>query len=1048
MTGARAAPRARAGRPAVALAAAAPLLALSLLGTTGIAARAAPPPPDEGSTTDVIVVVDASGSMARNDPRGTGAAVLKALLDFATGGGGRVSVVRFGGWFDTGENDPLLLTPTTVPDDPAARREVLGKAVTAVGAALEVGARASDWNAAFELAVKKALDAAPPEDDREILALVLSDGVMEVVEGARVREAYLDDARTSTGDDVPDRDALTAAALARFTGQVLPGLPEQLRISVLWPGTAGADESTPVLQSISAAGRGSDEVIRLGEESLSDIIRRLLARGGWQRGARRVFLDAGVGSVDEGAEAVIAVPLLEGMRGARALLIADHPDFDVALSGPAAEGARIFGEGERYRIVELDAAAVAAGRSAADAGATPELPIRVTARRALALERLVSGELRFAASVAASAPGVDAGRPVGAELTVRAAGGAEPLRDPRLAVAGRAAVLAAGSAPGPVTDGAGPMAFAADRAVGTGDLPPGDLAVGTHEVRAAWTVAYVRDGVAPVPIAGGGATGSVSIRAVGEASFTDAAAGGVGDPLALAVSVTAGRLEAPSISIAASGPGGESVAVTLARAGDGAYRGTFTPDAPGAWTLGAQELPEPPLRIEAGTRASVEVVHPIGDVFVQLVAILDDAGATRDVDALAVTVLAAPGEKARARFQAIAGGAIGARCIGAEVRPAGVGAGGPSISGTVLDARHDATGALNATVQTTVGTVPERADTGPFAPGGLELVVTAEVHGQSRQFTFPVGVRYELPPPGLDPRILIGAGIGLILLLALLVVALRKKPAPDEPVDEAPGAEVVESEITRAKREASEVARAQAERVAAERAEAERRAAAEAEERARAEAERAEAERRAAAEAEERARAAAAAADSDDDQEVDLDAELARAEPGEVGDDSEPGEAIFVVFEEESRRVRRAETAPLVKSHDELSIASDSDDESRGDSDDLVEPDSDIRSPLDSDSEDIPENETLAARRKRLASRRLTDMDLPIPTESDRLDAVDSDEIPIPAPSESLRIDPNNPSRRLSADEHKIRDAALESDDDVDFEELFRSTVEGDDEDD
>jgi len=216
--------------------------------------------------------------------------------------------------------------------------------------------RGSDFNAALEEGVF-------PERSphRTAVVIVVSDGNMEVIEGDRAPELYLEAARDFDGPTL--RDRVHAAAMARFRNRNLPTLGMthgDLRTYVV-PVAVGAKEDGHYVLKDLAGLPGTRQVVKLGDTLLGALTRTLMApvdadAPPWNFHAVHVFSDA---RVPAGGETSLDLRLpLESVE-TRILVLGNHPGFTVGLTGAGGrklgeeEGVRVFGTLNRHRVIAV-----------------------------------------------------------------------------------------------------------------------------------------------------------------------------------------------------------------------------------------------------------------------------------------------------------------------------------------------------------------------------------------------------------------------------------------------------------------------------------------------------------------------------------------------------------------------------------------------------------------------------------------------------------------------------------------------------------------------
>ena len=734
---------------------------------------------DEAGSADVILVVDASGSMTRTDPAGTGGSLLKLLLDFTTGSQGHIGVVRFGGWDETGTDEALMMAPVALPEDEQARRGVLAEAVEAVNRAIATRARASDFNAAFERAVVTALDAIPgdPAPDRDVFCLVLSDGAMEVVEGSGVRDLYLQQTRARLPENADiDRDLLNQTALTHFRDSVLPALPKGLRIAVLWPRGDGSNTDTtpPALEAIAASGRGEGKLVPLGDQPLWEAFRQLISAGPWSGQADRALIATGQGEASPGEATRVQLPLLEGTQRARAVLLATHHRYRLSVVGPAADHARIHGQGERHKVIHLDEAAIAAHLAELSDAVAPTLELLVepmTGAPALQFERLLAVELALESELVLDANEVTAGEMVDATLQVRAVGGSgSPLRDPRLLATLRGiAALANPSADATGSPEPTVLTWAAEQAEARISLPTDVAAApGVRRLGTSWSISHPTGETAEPGgrlLAQGNDGNDLTIWALGHAGFEQRVCR-LGEVVTVELQVTAGSPAAAHLWLDLGVNATSEHSLKLDPEEGNLWRGSFQTNELGTWSIAEQRVTESLIQVlpAEDERNQLQVVGPLDGAVVELVVVDGSGGITRILSSLVIGPPDPPDQPAEVRFTARPLIPEGLVCTAASL-VSGSNAPPPAVSLSGLTPNAD--GTLSGTL---------RLDTSAAVPPGqppltetteLTLWVTIEVGDHQGELAFPVQV---VPPtPDLLPWLLAAAAAALV---AAMVVAL------------------------------------------------------------------------------------------------------------------------------------------------------------------------------------------------------------------------------------------------------------------------------------
>ncbi|MHC5019021.1 MAG: hypothetical protein ACYTGX_02690 [Planctomycetota bacterium] len=171
-------------------------------------------PPRALKGTDIICLIDTSRSVARADLKGERIAALQLLLAvMARHPGDRVAIARYAG--DTATRDKsTLLDWTPIPAEAFGQNLAFDNIFDALQQAAAAEERASDWNAATDLALRALLDARGDATDRPLWILLVTDGELDPVEGDATPAAYLPEDPAAVNGDL--RSVVTAAAEARF----------------------------------------------------------------------------------------------------------------------------------------------------------------------------------------------------------------------------------------------------------------------------------------------------------------------------------------------------------------------------------------------------------------------------------------------------------------------------------------------------------------------------------------------------------------------------------------------------------------------------------------------------------------------------------------------------------------------------------------------------------------------------------------------------------------------------------------------------------------
>ncbi|MCI0342440.1 MAG: hypothetical protein L0216_15090 [Planctomycetales bacterium] len=294
-----------------------------LLAAAPLLAQEPPAPPAAPAGTDFLLLLDVSRSVSRADPGSARVAALRALLDLSGDrAGDRVAVARFAGWAETRKLGAVALPWTELPADPAGQERVLGAAGRALDECARGSARATDWNAASELALAPLLESrgaapgrAPANGTRPLWVLLLTDGELDPIEGRTVREEYAPAGAAASRADV------TAAARARFAQSGLrrfqaPGL----LLSTVRVGARVPDPD--LLETLAAATAGAEgRVLRLDAAAPGALVRDLVT--GLPPGAHPLADSTRLCETEvalaAGTPAEVSVPVLPGDAATRVL---------------------------------------------------------------------------------------------------------------------------------------------------------------------------------------------------------------------------------------------------------------------------------------------------------------------------------------------------------------------------------------------------------------------------------------------------------------------------------------------------------------------------------------------------------------------------------------------------------------------------------------------------------------------------------------------------------------------------------------------------------
>ncbi len=286
---------------------------------------------------DVVLIVDSSGSNRHSDPQALRKAAGTALVELLAGApDARIGILRFAGWLETEARGAQVHPLVALPAEAAARERVVAELSRAIADNILDDGGASDLNAAFGPAFEAML---PEPGARPLWLIVISDGALDVVEGAEVRPEYLE--RAGPG---ARRDDLNAAALALFQEETLPRLARRApHCTLLQLGDGPSPAFDSLAESLSA------ERVRVRPDALLGALLASrppdAAAWGLTLVQRRLGLPAG-GTVQQ----PFRLP-----AGCAALRVAVFAGGDFALSLSGVEGEPVErGAGEPWRILTVE----------------------------------------------------------------------------------------------------------------------------------------------------------------------------------------------------------------------------------------------------------------------------------------------------------------------------------------------------------------------------------------------------------------------------------------------------------------------------------------------------------------------------------------------------------------------------------------------------------------------------------------------------------------------------------------------------------------------
>lgn len=300
---------------------------------------------------DVVFLLDSSASLFRTDPVEMREALVEAFSGYVLAGSGdRLAVAQFAGWEETNVfTGGLLLPPTEIPTEPEAREVLVNSLAEKMAAAKPMGS-ATDPNAAVEIALARV----PQAEGRKVVAILITDGDVDVVEGESVREEYLQKAQEMFGHTGPD--ALARAAAEIFFTKNLPGLSAR-GVSVGIVGL-GRSPARPGWFLEKAASMENVEVIYAEEEKPLESALRLAELSSLFGLPRS--MSYGLSRIPCAAGEMVRVPLefLPGTGSVRALVLAGSAEYDLSVASPdgtplGLPQLRILGGGKAHRVVWL-----------------------------------------------------------------------------------------------------------------------------------------------------------------------------------------------------------------------------------------------------------------------------------------------------------------------------------------------------------------------------------------------------------------------------------------------------------------------------------------------------------------------------------------------------------------------------------------------------------------------------------------------------------------------------------------------------------------------
>ncbi len=314
--------------------------------------------PVGGERLDIIFAIDASGSMKWTDPSSFRKTVAHSFISLVRHhGGDRVAVVQFAGWDETSRAGSLIYKLTSIPKVAKLRKVLLPQIEAAINTKLGSFGTATDFNFAFERAVKEILDQrAQSEEKNKIWLILVSDGSMEVVEGNDVREAYR--SRLMVQGKGVNRANLNQAAIEMFTDEVLPKIAANRDMFVTCI-NLGAGEPSDILVKISELPNG--QLLRTSDENLKTVL--IEAFMGLPGGFQTYGVPEGFGYLKAkvAAGSAVASPfhIYQGASTTRLLLLGSTRDFKIDIKNEAGvsildkASVVVHGKGGSHRLVSI-----------------------------------------------------------------------------------------------------------------------------------------------------------------------------------------------------------------------------------------------------------------------------------------------------------------------------------------------------------------------------------------------------------------------------------------------------------------------------------------------------------------------------------------------------------------------------------------------------------------------------------------------------------------------------------------------------------------------
>lgn len=235
---------------------------------------------------DIIFVIDASSSLNWNDPDLFKNTIVNSFIDITQNkGGGWLSVSQFAGWNETIKNGAILCNLTQIPTDSKVREFLLNEIKNSVDAKMGAFGTATDFNCAFDVAVKEILEQREKVGDKnKVWIILVSDGSMEVVEGDKVRDVY--QSRVERQGKRVNHPNLNEAANEIFSEEVLAKIAQNENLFITFV-NLGKGEPSDIPIKIGKLSNG--QLINATQDKLKDVFVGIFS------GLPRIFPDYLVG---------------------------------------------------------------------------------------------------------------------------------------------------------------------------------------------------------------------------------------------------------------------------------------------------------------------------------------------------------------------------------------------------------------------------------------------------------------------------------------------------------------------------------------------------------------------------------------------------------------------------------------------------------------------------------------------------------------------------------------------------------------------------------